>query len=390
MSTVLCTNGLLSQSLAVVRSLGSRGIRVITSDKTKVHPSRFSKFAAKNVTYPDPDRSLENYIDWLSETIKKEKVDVVMPTDDDTMRAVVTYQKELKPIVKFAIPSRESYRIAADKGLTMRLAMDRNVHCPRTVQFQERSDLGQDELLETVKLLEYPMVIKPRISSGSRGVRYVAREDELYSTFQSVGREYPNPIIQERIPQGEKYDVCLCYDSKHRLTASYVQKQIRNFPIGRGPSTVQESVMFPELVRLSTHLMEGIPWSGLVAIEYMIDPRDGMPKLMEINPRLWSAVHLAIHCGVDFPWMLYRLAMDQDVEPIHEYSVGKYGRILLPGDALHYISNPEKSLMSPPFWTTKLYDDLVSVNDPWPLAGFFLSALRYSLDARAWKFLIKR
>lgn len=390
MSTVICTNGLLNQSLAVARSLGSRGIRVITSDKISVHASRFSKFAAKNVTYPDPDLSPGNFIDWLIATVRKEKIDVIMPTDDDTMRAVVAYQHELEPFVKFMVPSLESYRIAADKGKTVRLALDRDVPCPRTVQLPERSAYQEDELLEAVNPLEYPLVIKPRVSSGSRGVRFIAGENELVKTFQSVHRDYTNPIIQERVPQGEKYDVCLCYGSDHRLTASYVQKQIRNFPIERGPSTVQESVQFPELVQLSTRLMKGIPWRGLVAIEYMIDPRDGKPKLMEINPRYWSAAHLSILCGVDFPWMLYRLAIGQTVEPIHEYIAGKRGRILFPGDILHYLSNPDRNRMNPSFWTTKLHDDLVCLNDPWPLAGFFMSALRYSLSAKAWKFLIKR
>jgi predicted ATP-grasp superfamily ATP-dependent carboligase len=390
MSTVLCTNGLLHQSLAVVRSLGSRGIRVITSDKTRWHASGFSKFAAYNVTYPDPKLSPENFIDWLVSTIRKEKIDVLFPTDDDTMRAVVAFRDELDPIVRFVAPSPCCYDVSADKGRTIQLAIERGIPCPRTVELPDWAEHKDDIFLEAVQHMEYPLVIKPRISSGSRGIRFVQSREEFIRALRMIQQDYPNPIIQERIPEGKKYDVCLCYDSNHRLTASYVQYQVRNFPIGRGPSTVQESALFPELVRLSDELMKGIPWYGLVDVEYLIDPRDGQPKLMEINPRFWSSTHLSILCGVDFPWLLYRLAMEQDIEPIHDYIVGKRGRTLFPGDILHFLSNPKRFRMNPPIWTTKLPDDLVSLQDPLPMAGFLLSALRYSVDHNAWKFLIKR
>ncbi|WP_373230219.1 ATP-grasp domain-containing protein [Cohnella sp.] len=390
MSTVLFTNGLFSKTLAAVRSLGSRGIRTITSDKTIWHTSGFSKYASKNVTYPNPKKSPGNFLDWLVTTIRKERCDVLFPMDDDTLEIVVANRKELDRLVRIVAPASSCYNIAADKGNTIRLAMERGIPCPKTVEISGQANHSEDDFLEAIQIMEYPLVIKPRRSSGSRGIRIVHNRNEFIKTLREIQEVYPNPIIQEWIPPGIKCDVCLCYDSKHKLVASFVQKEIRNFPITRGPSTVHESIWYPELIKHSTDLMKGIPWCGVVDVEYMIDPRSGVPKLMEINPRFWSSLHLSIRSGVDFPWIMYQLAMEQKVEPISDYIVGKRGRALLPGDVLHFLSNPKRFQMNPPIWTTKLPDDMVSLHDPLPTVGFLLSALRYSVDINTWKFLIKR
>jgi CelD/BcsL family acetyltransferase involved in cellulose biosynthesis len=49
---------------------------------------------------------------------------------------------------------------------------------------------------------------------------------------------------------------------------------------------------------------------------------------MEINPRLWGGVALPIACGVDFPWLSHRIAMQEAISPITRYTVGKYSRNL--------------------------------------------------------------
>jgi predicted ATP-grasp superfamily ATP-dependent carboligase len=390
MTTVLCTNGLLSKTLAVVRSLGSKDIKVIVSESTRFHTSGFSKYCSKTLLSPNPTKEPIQYVEWLKETIQMEKIDIVFAMDDDTIDVISTYLSELDKLCVFPIPSRESYLISADKSETMKLAAIANVPCPQTITTLGLDDLNEQGLLKLIQDYDFPVVIKPRMSNGSRGFRIVETKDQLWRVYSDIHESYPYPMIQEYIPSGVKYDICLCYDSKHELKASFVQKQIRNYPINRGPSTVHESVIYPELVELSKKLLTHIPWYGVADIEFMIDPRNGRPILLEINPRFWSSVHLSIRCGVDFPWILYQLAMGKEVPIKSEYVTGRRGRSLLPGDVLHFISNPKRWSMDPPLWTTSLPDDMVSVKDPLPTLGFIMSALRYCLNKEAWKFLVRR
>ncbi|MBP1961785.1 ATP-grasp domain-containing protein [Paenibacillus aceris] len=392
MSTVLCTNGVTSKALAVTRSLGARGIRVITADKHSWHTSGFSKFSHKSMVYPDPATKKKQFIDWVVNTVKREGVDMLFVMDDDTMEAVIEHRHLLEPLCQLTLPPTEGYRIAVDKGLSARLAKEVGVPCPETVEpFFSSEEITGSQLLGLTGSMHYPLAIKPRKSSGSRGIRFVHNENELLEQYQAVHREYPNPLIQEYIPLGPKYDVCVYYDDSHQMQASFVQREIRNFPADRGPSTVRESVEYPELISYSLALMDKLSWVGVADVEFMIDPRNGKPQFMEINPRFWSSVHLAICSGVDFPWITFQWMNKTASEPVHDYTLGQQGRALLPGDTLHYLTNPNRKAMDPPYWTLQVPDDIISRRDPWPTAGFFLSAIRYSLNPRTtWKFLIRR
>ncbi|MCA0756662.1 ATP-grasp domain-containing protein [Paenibacillus sp. N4] len=390
MAAVLCTNGLLSKTLAVVRSMGRQGIRTVVGEKTRFHASGFSKYADKTVVYPDPVRHPEPFYEWLCETIVREKIDFLFPMDDDVMDIVVSRQDGLGKLCRILVPSPESYRIAADKSLTMRLAEGRNVPCPRTAETSFGPQVDPDELLAVTSALDYPLCIKPRVGSGSRGVRFVNDAAELIAVFQDIHLTYPNPLIQEAVSYGGKYGVCLCYDDNHAVRAAFVQREVRNFPEERGPSVVQESIYDEKMLDYTKRLMDGIPWRGVVEVDYMVDSRTGEPKLMEINPRYWASLNLALACGIDFPFMHYRLGVGADPEPMLAYKEGVFGRQLLPGDILHFLASKKRWRQNPPFFTTKLKDDVISRDDPWPAAGFLVSALRYCLDLKMWRFLITR
>ena len=53
--------------------------------------------------------------------------------------------------------------------------------------------------------------------------------------------------------------------------------------------------------------MRALNWKGIAMVEWKVDPRDGRPKLMEVNPRFWGSLELAVRSGVDFP-VLYAQA----------------------------------------------------------------------------------
>ncbi len=57
-------------------------------------------------------------------------------------------------------------------------------------------------------------------------------------------------------------------------------------------------------------------------LEFKRDARDGTAKLLEINGRFWGSLQLAVDAGIDFPYLLYRLAVDGDVEPAFSYREG--------------------------------------------------------------------
>ena len=71
-------------------------------------------------------------------------------------------------------------------------------------------------------------------------------------------------------------------------------------------------------------------------IEFKWDAEENRPKLIEVNARFWGSLNLAIRAGVDFPFLLYRLALGERVEGPAEYRIGLKSRWEL-GDLDHLL-----------------------------------------------------
>ncbi|HEU4963923.1 MAG TPA: ATP-grasp domain-containing protein [Bacilli bacterium] len=388
MANVLVTDGLLRKSLAATRSLGQLGLVVHTADKTRCTPSAFSKHSRKALLSPDSVTETERYADWLLHTLRTGGYQVLFPMDDGALDAVYAHHGEVDSLCACPLPPERAYRIASDKWETVQLAQQAGVPVPDAWCPESR-----EELAALVSDLTYPVVVKPRRSSGSRGIRIAKDRDELLRLYAEAVQTYPQPMIQACIPLGDRFDVCLLYNRDGEVRASFVQREVRHFPLPIGPSTVQESVHLPELIEQTTRLLETLSWHGVVEIEYMRDPRDGVYKLMEINPRFWNSLALAVQSGVDFPQLLYQVAMTGDAEPVHAYEVGRLCRNLLPGDLLHCLSNPQRREMAPPLFAKgglKVSDDILSREDPLAAVGFAAGCLRYLFDRRLWRMMFRR
>jgi hypothetical protein len=62
---------------------------------------------------------------------------------------------------------------------------------------------------------------------------------------------------------------------------------------------------------------------------------------MEINPKFWGSLDLAIASGVDFPYLLYKMAVDGDVSPVSNYKLGTKFIWPFPDDFLHVLNKPQ-------------------------------------------------
>jgi predicted ATP-grasp superfamily ATP-dependent carboligase len=114
---------------------------------------------------------------------------------------------------------------------------------------------------------------------------------------------------------------------------------------------------------------------------------------MEINPRFWGSLQLSILSGVDFPYLLYKMAVNGDVDPVTDYPEGVRCRWLLPGDILHFLTNPNRFKMNPSFFNfskNNRHDDLISWKDPGPTFGFFIIALINIFSIKMWKHVFFR
>ena len=67
---------------------------------------------------------------------------------------------------------------------------------------------------------------------------------------------------------------------------------------------------------------------GVAMVEFKVSA-EGTPYLMEVNGRFWGSLQLAIDAGVDFPWLLYQMAIGENPGNVKPYITGIKCRWLL-------------------------------------------------------------
>ena len=385
--SVLVTDGHFRKTLAVVRSLGRKGIPVTVGERTFLNTSFFSKYCAKRLVYPSPRRFPDQFIEFLLKEIKESHYDCLFPMEEETLLLLAKYHSEISQYTYLLSPDLKQIEFVRDKRNLMEFAETHGIPTPKTFQIQGAEDLHSSSI-------PIPAVIKPRISSGSFGIVYVKKKEDLIPSYQSVHERYPFPIIQEWIPDGGgTYGLSALFDETSSIKAAFIHKKLRMYPVQGGPSTLREGVEHPQIMALGLSLLKSLNWVGVGMIEFKVDPRDGIPKLMEVNPRFWGSLQLAIISGVDFPYLILRMARRESFEPILRYQVGKRCRWLLLGDILHFLNNPNRLHLRPSFFHFLDPDtsyDIISKDDPLPLLGSVATFFTFLYDPEMKRFLERR
>ena len=387
MSRVLVTDGHWRKTLAAVRSLGKRGVEVTVGESSRVAASFFSKYCSRRLVYPSVRRHPEAFLAFLHQELRKSNYDLIMPIEEETLLLLARHREEFASVARLPIPPYEAIVKVRDKGWLLQHASQMRIPIPRTVWVKDMADL------RTIKdAIPPPWVIKPRVSSGSFGIAYVEYEEDLPEAYRKVHSQFPFPLIQERLPlEGEAFGCSALLDKGSQVKALFVHRRLREYPITGGPSTLRESVRHPRIEELGIRLLQSLKWHGVAMVEFKVDPRDNEPKLMELNPRFWGSLALAIHAGVDFPYLLYKMAMGEEFAPVVDYKVGVRCRWLLPGDILHFLQNPHRFHLKPSFFQFRgTPDDILSGDDPLPIVGAFLTLLSLPWDKDLRRFLKRR
>jgi predicted ATP-grasp superfamily ATP-dependent carboligase len=388
-ASVLVTDGHFRKTLAVVRSLGRKGVHVTVGERTFLNTSFFSKYCARHLVYPSPRSSPYQFIEFLLKEIKENHYDCLFPMEEETLLLVAKYQSEISQYTYLLSPDLKMIEFVRDKRNLMEFAETHGIPVPKTRYLPPTHSLppwggGEGE----------GYVIKPRISSGSFGIVYVKREEDLLPSYQSVHERYPFPLIQEWIPDGGgTYGFSALLDEASSVKAAFVHKKLRMYPVQGGPSTLREGVEHPQIMESGLSLLKSLHWVGVGMVEFKVDPRDGIPKLMEVNPRFWGSLQLAIISGIDFPYLILRMARRESFEPMLDYKVGKRCRWLLFGDLLHFLNNPNRFHLHPSFFHFFAPDtsyDIISKEDPLPLLGSVATFFTFLYDPEMKRFLERR
>lgn len=187
----------------------------------------------------------------------------------------------------------------ADKIEFDRVCSDLGIPTPRTL-VQDFSAADEAAWTPAPVDLTFPVVAKPAVGAAYEGLRFEGKNKiykvdtpgELTAVFERVRAAgfRDRFVVQELIP-GD--------DTAMRSITAYVDQQgtvtllataqvllQEHQPLAIGNPAAMITTPFPELMEQAERLLTHVGYRGFANFDVKVDPRDGVSKFFEVNPRI--------------------------------------------------------------------------------------------------------
>lgn len=326
--TALVTDANRGSAIAIIRSLGRRGWRVIAADDSPRSLGFRSRYTARRLVYPPAEQAPRETVAALKAAAQAESVDLIIPVTDAVLLPLSEARAEFDGLCALAIPTLEQLEIVSNKLKTIELAQELGVPVPLTHVVETAAEAL------ALPIEDWPVVLKPQASRLYRDqaaverfeVTYAHNRDELARKMAEF--EGRCAVLLQSYYPGEGHGVELLMHEGRPL-AAFQHKRLHEVPITGGASSFRQSVALDRtLYEHSVRLLGTLKWTGLAMVEFKVGTQGG--KLMEINGRIWGSLPLAVFSGMDFPARLASLYVDgpptTDNGPDTRYKVGVKAR----------------------------------------------------------------
>ena len=254
---------------------------------------------------------------------------VYFPGEEQTTDYMVDFieQNGMGNIISL-LPSYSLYKMFRNKRTLNHYCIENGFPAPREYK------------VEDLPNVDYPVLLKPEIGSGSHGQYRLYKEDDYSDEIKDALVKEPY-LIQELLPNGKDVQggFFLCHDGN--IIGAYTHKRIRTSPEEGGVTVLSSLNENPRLIEQGKKLLKYAGWEGLIMLEYIYDDRSGEYKLIEANPRSWGSIMLSEYCGANLLSNYIRICLGQEVV-CPEMKKDAYIRWLFPMDLLNWVKKKGK------------------------------------------------
>jgi predicted ATP-grasp superfamily ATP-dependent carboligase len=220
---------------------------------------------------------------------------------------------------------------------------------------------ASDDVTAAARAIGLPLVVKPRrswvVADGEPhriGPAAAVDVDECRCAVAQMRALGSEVMLQEWVPGArEAVSFVYAYGTFH---GEFAQVALRMVPILGGNSVARESVPLPpDAAAAARRLIAALGLEGYAEVEFRRDS-NGVPVLMEINPRLSASVELAVRAGVDFPRLIYNWAIGERLDDCNVFRVGVRmrwlgGDIRWLMDTIRFRTRPDAMPIPNALWT---------------------------------------
>lgn len=367
---IVILDGFCKQCLPFIRGFFELGCEVTIICGSKLDCGYASRLPQHKILTKFDFRDGRGVEKFILDLAKSENYDLMLPLFDNTARTVSHMKEELSKYLIVLANDKDVFDRANDKNEVMRVCMENGIPCPKTI-------FGVEVPEDVSRLgLDYPIIIKPRKSYGGRGFHPFDNESELKRYVEETNINLLDYVVQERIPADRTGAACNVYVDRNgnlKSCFSYVCKHM--YPEVGGTSTLNALIDRPDITEVTAKLVKVIGLHGVAGIDIMIDSRDNIPKVIEINVRPSHGITIGFKSGFN---LCQQMLEDAYGLPVTKFDSVKTDFCVRIGqtDMLWFLTSPNRFKKSPrKMGYHKVYEQMFYWDDPLPWFAFLFDGM---------------
>ncbi len=290
--------------LGAIRSLYKENIQVDVIAINADDPSLLSRLAINKKSLSSPFNEQELLTLLMNWPVKGL---VLIPTSDLFVNFLHQHQQALSSLFKFVLPPGNISSLLIDKKQEVELIAPW-VSLPKTVITLPET------AAELQQQLGFPLIIKPRSNELNHLQQKnitIYTPEQLTDFYQKFSTVTAFCIAQELI-EGEDSNLWVCnctFDKNSQLINAFTFQRLQLTPPHFGVTCYAESKYNPVIIEQVAKLGTNLQYIGPAMVEFKFDPKDGLYKYIEINPRLGLCNYFDSSCNKNNVYATYCVAL---------------------------------------------------------------------------------
>jgi predicted ATP-grasp superfamily ATP-dependent carboligase len=324
--TVLVTCGHTRAGLAAVRGLGRAGVAVAVAAPQRPALAMWSRYATTTLLLPDAASEAKRFAAAVADELSGRHADGALAATDAALWALSRWRSGLSANAQAFLPPHEAVVLSLDRSALRDRARTLGVAAVPTWRIDSAKDVEPIvlRLQQQVAGADGRLwaLVRPMVPSVERedGTRRVATAIPVESVGGMRRLLYDREdlvdggCLVELRPPGDYLGYgAVCRDGE--VIAEVFQERLRERGDLSGVSTFARTIPVDDAIRSAGRaILKGLKFNGPCLVEFTRGD-DGAVRLVNVIPRLWGSLALAMHAGVNVPWLVTRLARCDEVEP---------------------------------------------------------------------------
>ncbi|WP_462409800.1 ATP-grasp domain-containing protein [Neobacillus sp. Marseille-QA0830] len=271
----------------------------------------------------EPDLSGDAYIDFCLDFCLTHGIDIFIPHKENVLISQRLEKFEALGVKVLVCPDSKLMDMMENKAAVYKEFTSRpelslfsipDYHVVNNLEDFKRA-------YESLKKKGHKVCFKPVIGEGAAGFRVIKeKKDSIeqlfgYSTGYRIPYNYACDILSQQASfpdlmvleylEGREYSID-CLASEEKLFAA--------IPRMKGDGRVRELVDHRGLMEMAQafHDVYKVPYVFNIQVKY----NQGVPKLLEINPRMSGGLHISCLSGINFPYLAIKVLLGERMDKI--------------------------------------------------------------------------